>query len=328
MSLTFMRDTAVTLTFETPPVTVLVCTRDRGDSIASTIRSILACTYPSFILVVVDQSSDLQTEQMITVFCDDPRLRYIHTNARGLGIARNIGIALSQTDLVLITDDDCQVPPNWIAEMVAPFLHNPRVGIVFCDVIAAPHDHSAGFIPVSLSTHSLLIEDLARWRTCDGVNIGIGAGMAIRRSTAEAVGGFNPLFGSGSHFRSGDDLEFTLHTLAAGYQIYRTNTVGVTHYGFRTYAQGRQLVRKNVFGIGAIYGQLLRRGYWIALRYYTAVFNAVVIMPALKDLAHARPPRKLGRATWLLRGLIEGLCVRPTSRTRGFIGIPKTPITS
>ncbi len=325
MSLTFMRDTAVTLTFETPPVTVLVCTRDRGDSIASTIRSILACTYPSFILVVVDQSSDLQTEQMITVFCDDPRLRYIHTNARGLGIARNIGIALSQTDLVLITDDDCQVPPNWIAEMVAPFLHNLRVGIVFCDVIAAPHDHSAGFIPVSLSTHSLLIEDLARWRTCDGVNIGIGAGMAIRRSTAEAVGGFNPLFGPGSHFRSGDDLEFTLHTLAAGYQIYRTNTVGVTHYGFRTFAQMRKLIRNNMFGVGGIYGQMIRRGYWHGMRHYAAVFSRMVIIPALRDLARLRVPPVLGRAVWLVRGLVEGLRTPPHDLAAGVIQIVEHP---
>lgn len=311
-----------------PHTTILICTSDRGDSIVATIQSVFANTYISFELLIVDQSSDERTAHAVASFRNDPRLRYIKTHTRGVGIAKNIGIALSQTDLVVITDDDCEVPPNWIAEMVAPFLHNPHVGIVFCDVSAAPHDHSAGFIPVSLSTHSLLIEDLAHWKTCDGVNIGIGAGIAIRRSTAKAIGGFNPLFGPGSRFRSGDDLEFTLHALAAGHQIYRTNTVAVTHYGFRTYEQGRQLIRRNVFGIGAIYGQLLRRGYWICLRYYVAVFNAVVIMPALEDLAHARPPRKLGRAMWLLRGLIEGLCVRPVSRTQGLIGIPKTTTTS
>lgn len=306
---------------QTPAVTILVCTRDRGESVAVTIRSIFACAYPSFTLLIVDQSSDTRTELAIAAFRNDPRLRYIRTGTQGLSMALNIGLAFSSTDIVVMTDDDCEVPPNWISEMVAPFLRYPRVGLVFCDVVAGPHDPQAGFIPVSLSTRTLLIEDLAHWQTCDGVNIGIGAGMAVRRSAVETIGGFDPLFGSGSYFRSGNDVDITLNALATGLQVYRTNRVGVTHYGFRTYKQGRQLVYRNLFGLGGTYGQLLRRGHWIVLRYYAAIFANVVIIPALNDLAHRQPPRKLGRAFWLIRGLIEGLRVPPLPRTGGFLGL-------
>lgn len=302
---------------EAPPVTVLICTRDRGDSISATIRSILACAYPSFTLLIVDQSSDRRTEQAVAAFRSDPRLVYVRTMSQGLSVALNTGLALSSTEIVAITDDDCEVPPHWIAEMVAPFLRHPRVGLVFCNVVAAPHNSSEGFIPFNLGQRPLLITDLEHWATNGGVNIGIGAGMAVRRPAARSIGGFNPLFGSGSYFRSGNDLEFSLTMLAAGHQIYRTVAVDVTHHGFRTHAQGRQLIRSNLFGVGAAYGSLLRRGHWVSLRYCMGTLTRTVLAPALSYLVRLQAPRVLGRAAWLLRGLAEGFRVAPASRASG-----------
>ncbi|MEI7769921.1 MAG: glycosyltransferase [Chloroflexales bacterium] len=290
-------------------MTVLICTRDRGDSIVTTIRSLVASTYVNFVLVIIDQSSDLRTEQAITTFRDDPRLRYIHTNTRGKSRANNIGLALITTDIVMLTDDDCEVPPNWISAMVEPFLRDPQVGVVFCDVAPAPHDPSVGFIPDCVSPRSFLVADPAHWQTSDGLNIGIGAGMAARRTTAEAINGFGTLFGPGAYFHAGDDTDFTLRALVAGYQIYRTNTVSVLHYGFRTYEQGRKLTRNDMFSLGGIYGRLLRRGHWFALRRYASVFLIMVIRPALHEIAHLRPPRVLGRIIWLIRGLTTGLLI-------------------
>jgi GT2 family glycosyltransferase len=294
-----------------PPVAVLICTRNRGDSIAATIASVLANPYPDFELIIVDQSGDDRTAAAVGRFRADPRLRYLHTSSRGLARARNLGLALIRHDLVLLTDDDCEVPANWIAEMVAPFLRHPQVGIVFCDVVAGPHDRSLGFVPVNQNPRAQLIAGLARWRTSDGVNIGIGAGMAIRRSAAAQIAGFDPLFGSGSHFRSGDDLDFTMRLLAAGRQIYRTDRAAVVHHGFRTYDEGRRLIRSNMFSVGAIYGRMLRRGHWHALRHYFGVLAAMVILPAVRDLARLRRPPVLGRAIWLCRGLIDGLRLPP-----------------
>lgn len=298
-------------TSPTPPVTVLICTRDRGDSIATTIRSVLACPYPDLRLVIVDQSDDLRTARAIGAFAGDPRLRYISTSARGKSRAENLALAVMRSEFVLLTDDDCEVPPNWVDEMLKPFHAHPRVGVVFCDVLPAPHDAAAGFVPDSLSQRSFLVESLDRWQTCDGLNIGVGAGMAIRHSAAAAIGGFSLLFGPGSPFRSGDDTDFVLRALAAGYQVYRTNTVGVTHYGFRTYAQARTLIRNNLFGLGGMYGQLLRRGHPVALRRYAAVVWVMAIGPTLDAILHLRPPRVIGRFYWLLRGMLKGLLTDP-----------------
>ncbi|NNJ13124.1 glycosyltransferase family 2 protein [Chloroflexales bacterium ZM16-3] len=302
---------------QTPSVTVLVCTRDRGESIVMTIRSILACTYPNVRLLIIDQSSDRCTEQAIKGFRDDSRLQYIHTRLRGKSRAENLALSFITTDLVLLTDDDCEVPPDWISQMVEPFVRYPKVGVVFCNVIAAPHDSQAGFVPDCVSSRSFLVEDLAHWQTSDGLNIGIGAGMAIRREAAEMIDGFSLLFGPGSPFRSGDDTDFTLRALVAGYQVYRTHTTDIIHHGFRTYDQGRKLIRNNMFGLGGIYGQLLRHGHFFALWRYASVFMVMVIMPALNEMAHLRPPRVLGRIKWLICGLIKGLLTESPKPTYG-----------
>jgi GT2 family glycosyltransferase len=235
-----------------------------------------------------------------------------------------VGLALSSSELVLMTDDDCEVAANWVEAMVAPFLEHPHVGLVFCDVVAGPHDPAAGFIPVSVAASSLLVTNLADWRTNGGANIGIGAGMAVRRSVAVAVGGFNPDFGSGSRFRSGNDLEFCLQLLAAGAQVFRTTATNVIHHGFRTHAQSRQLLRNNLFGAGAVYGQLLRQGHWLGLRCWLVAFTMLVLRPALAYLARMQPPRVLGRAQSLLRGLVLGLLARPVLRGAGLRGVVPT----
>ncbi|NTW03625.1 MAG: glycosyltransferase [Oscillochloris sp.] len=305
-------------------VTVVICTRNRGDAIRATISSVLANTYTDFDLLIVDQSSELSTAHAVAEFCGDPRLRYLHTATQGLSTARNIGLAFCHSDLVLMTDDDCEVPPDWICEMVAPFQRYPRLGMVFSDVVAGPYDHQAGFIPVCKSSRVVLIENFAHWQTCDGVNIGIGASMAIKRSAAEAVAGFNPLFGAGSYFRSGEDLDFTLRVLVAAYQVLRINYIGVIHYGFRTMQENRALMRSALYGAGAAYGSLLRRGQWLALPYYTSMFMAIVIQPLIESLRQRRVPPLFGRVVWLVRGLLEGLLIALPRSKQGFFHLPES----
>ncbi|EFO80821.1 glycosyl transferase family protein [Oscillochloris trichoides DG-6] len=300
-------------------MTVLICTRNRGAAIRATIRSVLENTYVHFSVLIIDQSNELSTASAVAEFCGDSRLRYVHTATQGLSRARNIGLAFCQSDLVLMTDDDCEVPPNWIAEMVSPFLRYPHLGMAFCDVTAGPHDPHTGYVPISISPQAYLIEDLTDWQTCDGVNVGIGAGLAIRRSVAEAIGGFDVRFGPGGYFRNGDDLDISLRILIAGYSIYRLNQVAVIHHGFRTFAENRILMRNSMFSVGAAYARLLGSGHWQALRPYMAMVNAMVLVPIVENLRHRRLPPVLGRILWLMRGTLEGawLAMQPTYRASG-----------
>ena len=61
-----MLETATNI--EQPPVSVIVATRNRGDSIVNTVNSILANNYPNFELYVIDQSDDDLTEKAVEPF--------------------------------------------------------------------------------------------------------------------------------------------------------------------------------------------------------------------------------------------------------------------
>lgn len=290
-----------------PPITVLVCTRNRGSSITQTIKSLLASDYFAFDLLIIDQSTNDETLEALKLFQGDERVRYVRSDSKGLGLARNIGLALATSDIVVMTDDDCEVQPSWVREMVAGFQLDHTIGLVFCDVVAIPHDSTKGYVPVSLYQESLLIESLKHWKTTDGCNIGIGAGMAVRLAAARQIGGFDESLGAGSRFRSGEDLDFALRILAGNYQIYRTNTASVLHYGFRTHDEGRKLIRDCMFSIGVIYGKLIKCGYWRVFPYYLSVFQCMVIAPMITSLTEFSKPQVVGRALGLLSGLFAGL---------------------
>ena len=74
------------------PLSVVVCTRDRGGDAAKTVGSILENAYPCFELQVIDQSEDDRTQRNLVPFSPIPCLRYRRSATRGLAAGRNVGI--------------------------------------------------------------------------------------------------------------------------------------------------------------------------------------------------------------------------------------------
>src|SRR5438046_2399871 len=100
-------------------VSTIICTRNRSDLIGPALTSVLANTYASFDVLVVDQSDDDRTREVVTsLAAKHANLRYLHTPIAGLSRAYNIGIRESRGEVLAFTDDDCIAPPDWIASIV------------------------------------------------------------------------------------------------------------------------------------------------------------------------------------------------------------------
>ena len=97
-----------------------------------TIRSCLQClmrqqTCIPFEVIVVDSSTDGTPEIIRAKF---PFVHLIHVSERALpGRARNIGIQAARSNLILSTDSDCLVPPNWVQKMVQAHQQTPSLAI-------------------------------------------------------------------------------------------------------------------------------------------------------------------------------------------------------
>jgi glycosyltransferase involved in cell wall biosynthesis len=237
---------------------VVVCTRNRGAQVAQTVASILQNRGAAFELIVIDQSTDDETATAVGPFCADRRLRYIRSATVGAGRSRNIGLRAAQGEVVLYTDDDCRAPANWVKSMAAIFDKDASIGMAFCNVQPAAHDEQAGFIPTYVINKDFVARTIADKRYARG----IGAGMAVRRTTALSIGAFDEALGPGAMFPANEEGDLAARMLLNGWRVYETNSVSVIHDGFRTWEQGKALAKRNWIGVGAAYAKPIKSGQW------------------------------------------------------------------
>jgi glycosyltransferase involved in cell wall biosynthesis len=292
-------------------VSALVCTRDHPGSLLRTVRSLLASDGPDFELLVVDQSERPESERALAALIIDPRLRYVRSHPRGKGAALNDGLRLARGDIIVCTDDDCEAPPNWVVEMARALEAQPTAGIVFCNVAPGPHDRSAGYIPAFERRRARLLRSIG----ASPGELGLGAGMAVRRAAVVALGGFDETFGPGARFGSGDDWDISHRMLLSGWHVYETPHLSILHHGFRTFAEGSTHARRDWVAIGALCAKPIRAGHVRAIVVPLWYFSVCALWPPLRDLLRLQRPSGRSRIMGFVRGFAQGACTRVDRKT-------------
>src|SRR5688572_15917853 len=99
-------------------VSVVLCTRNRHDSLRNAIQAILGSELRDFGLIVVDQSDGDVTEGIVEEVCrNDKRVCYVKDLNRGASSARNVGLGRSKGKIIAFTDDDCMACPDWLGTL-------------------------------------------------------------------------------------------------------------------------------------------------------------------------------------------------------------------
>jgi GT2 family glycosyltransferase len=251
----------------------------------------------------MDQSDGSESEQALAVHQGDRRLQYVRSRGRGKGVALNEGLRLATGDIVVCTDDDCEAPPEWVADMGRVLEEQPTAAIVFCNVAAGEHDNAAGYVPVYRAKNNRLLRSVSDARH----GLGLGAGMALRRQAVLAFGGFDETFGPGGKFASGDDWDLSLRALVSGWHVYNTTSVSIVHHGFRTMVEGRDHAVRDWFAIGALFAKPLRAGYVGAVAPAGWLFIREALWPPIRAVLRLRRPSGLSRIVAFIRGFTGGL---------------------
>ena len=98
-----------------PRVSVIIPTYNRAHVVDRAIRSVLGQTYQDFEIIVVDDGSTDNTEEVVKSF-NDFRIRYIrHDENRGGSAARNTGIRAARGEFIAFLDSD----DEWLREKLA-----------------------------------------------------------------------------------------------------------------------------------------------------------------------------------------------------------------
>jgi len=116
-----------------PTVSVITPTYNRAHLVGRAIQSVLDQTYQDFEIIVVDDASVDETEDVVKSFTDN-RINYIrHQRNKGGSSGRNTGIKAATGELVGFLDSDDEWLPNKLEKEIGKFqtLSND-VAVVYC----------------------------------------------------------------------------------------------------------------------------------------------------------------------------------------------------
>ena len=198
----------------TVPVSVVVCTRNRVESLARCLQGLLSSPEPAAEVLVVDQSEDDRTRDLVLSMQPDEAgrlLRYVRNDGRGMAASQNAGFRLAAHDVVLVTDDDAVPAPDWARQGWSAFRDDPGLHLLGGRVLPLGPD-VPGSYPVSTRTSR-------RPRELDGVtapwDVGSGNCFGVLRATAVSVGNDERL-GPGAPFLGGADMDLFRRVLRDG----------------------------------------------------------------------------------------------------------------
>lgn len=190
---------------ELPPVSVIVCARNEYNNLQEYLPILLSQDYPTYEVIIVDDSSEDDTEFLL----ERLKHQYVHLyhtfvprGARVLSskkLALTIGLKAAHHEHILLTDADCRPESKyWIREMMQGFA-NADTEIVL--------GFSPYFEKKGLLNHLITYDTLFTGLQYTGMAragfpyMGVGRNLAYKRSTFFDMGGFKGLLNN----QAGDD---------------------------------------------------------------------------------------------------------------------------
>jgi GT2 family glycosyltransferase len=280
------------MTAELVPVSVVIPTIGRLELLTRCLESVTACRPGAVEILVVDQSHDPEVAQLVARF-DSVGARLVPCSGLGVSRGRNLGLREARNEVVLITDDDCTVAPDWVSTAWESMASDPEkivTGPVFPvgDPLAVPSTRDE--TPLRDFTGMLRLDLLSP------------NNMVLNRSLALAEGGFDERFGPREKAEDGD---FCYRWLKAGHRLHFEPGLVVWHHHWRTPEQLERLYVEYMRGVGFLYAKHLRSGDLRILRYLGRS-----VMLSLRAAAAAlvkRRPRWTDPRRGIARGLPSGL---------------------
>jgi cellulose synthase/poly-beta-1,6-N-acetylglucosamine synthase-like glycosyltransferase len=176
-----------------PPVSILIAARNEEHSIRTALESILKLNYPKSLLDVIiinDHSTD-RTYAYAKEYAEQyAHISVMNISADSDGLTGKMnalaqGIQQATGDIILITDADCLVPPDWVENYIHFFI--PEVGMVGGLTIL----ESKGFFAKVQALDWIFLQTIASGTAGIGLPVTIlGNNFAFRKNVYLEVGGF------------------------------------------------------------------------------------------------------------------------------------------
>lgn len=117
-----------------PEVTVIIPVFNGAAFVQRALRSVLEQTFQDFEIIVVNDGSNDNTEEVVRAIADR-RIRYVFQPNQGPNAARNNGIRLAQGDYLAFLDADDWWLPAKLQAQLSRLEEYPAAGLVYCSTL-------------------------------------------------------------------------------------------------------------------------------------------------------------------------------------------------
>ena len=242
----------------TIPISIIISARNEEQNLKNNLPSVLEQDYPDFEVVVVNDCSLDETEEVLKEMAARyPRLKIVQVTENdrfktGKKFALTMGIKAAKNEHLLFTDADCRpASANWIARIAANFTGDTEIILGY-----SPYERTGGLLNsfIRFETVRTAIYYLSA-ALAGNPYMGIGRNLAYTKTLFFK----NKGFASHMHVMSGDDDLFVNENATA------SNTTIVIHPEAFTYSPAKASIgalykqKRRHMGVGKMYKNKHRR---------------------------------------------------------------------
>lgn len=199
---------------------LVLATVNRTQELKRFLDSLDAQTYRGFELVVVDQNTDGRLRYILESYEGHFPIFHLRSE-KGLSRARNVGLEYVTGDIVAFPDDDCWYPPDLLKRVSQFFQEHPDVD----GLTGRSIDESEKSSATRWEENGGIIDPFNVWRRSISISI------FLKVELINKVGNFDQSIGAGSgtSWGSGEETDYLLRALKAGFRLYYDPSLVVGH---------------------------------------------------------------------------------------------------
>jgi glycosyltransferase involved in cell wall biosynthesis len=188
---------------QTPIVSVIIPVYQGDRFLAAAIESVLNQTYTNYEIIVINDGSTDNSDDVLLPYLD--KIRYVYQKNQGVAAARNLGIQMAKGEFIAFLDQDDFWLADKLALQVACFQAQPTLGIV-----------NSGWQRVNVLGKAIV--NVEPWHKASELNLRawlhwkpvLPSAMMFSRQCLERAGGFD------TRFTQSSDVDMVLRLALMG----------------------------------------------------------------------------------------------------------------
>lgn len=205
-------------------VSIIIANYNGKEFLDSCLRSVLRSSYKNFELVLIDDGSTDDSLKKIRKFQEKDKRVLLIRNKTNLGAAasRNKAIKFARGEIIVFLDNDTEVRPDSVSEIIKPLLNRNFVGSSQAVLLDFNRRDSVQMAGGLLIPQTGWLVPFNQWRRFSKIRnklkekniVAISAALAVKKEVIDKVGGFDE-----KESIYTEDLDFCWRIWVAGYRI-------------------------------------------------------------------------------------------------------------